>query len=360
VTINRLIYLKQFSKGTFLNGELIHTISWDNEEYLSKLISLDQTVYFAVGFISRFRLGKIQIMNCETGGEFGKLIGHSANVWALVQLEERHLASGSEDATVKIWQWTRAQLVHNLTGHQGCVYDLVAIRNFTILVSCSQDTTLKVWNRINGNVKTLNSHLGQIKKLLLLNNDQFASSLEDATVALWNLTEGKITRNLIGHSGRVQSLVNIDPSRVASGAKDWKIKIWQLNNTGADGLEKTLCGHSDEVFSLVLLANGHLVSCSKDETIRIWDLDKSPSLVKTTFDYAHGLALLNDGKMASFLKTVKIWHFESNSTIYTSNVLHRKLLLQYWYSALRWPECGDTRVVFFSGISSEFREFFKK
>lgn len=44
-----------------------------------------------------------------------QLIGHTGQVWALVQVKNEILASGSSDESIKVWN--SGQLVKNLTGH---------------------------------------------------------------------------------------------------------------------------------------------------------------------------------------------------------------------------------------------------
>jgi WD40 repeat protein len=311
----------------------METIKGHSGEWTRKIISLDET-HLAVGFVSEkgFTIGKtIRIVSPKSGGEFRKLKGHSADVYALVKLDENLMASGSRDTSIKIWQWTSGKLTDNLTSHRDSVTDLLAIKNFSQLVSCSQDMTIKVWTRSSGQVlKTLTGHFRLIKCIVLLkkNNDdhqQLASGSADGTIRIWNLTLATRMRTLTGHhsGSTVQCLVSLNNSQlIVSCATDWQIKLWSLDYGGQ--VRKTLRGHSNVVNTLVLLPNGHLASGSNDGTIRLWNLnDIDRPLVKTMF--AHNmnsvfcLALLRDGNLASGSKhgTIKIWHFDSNSTNYT-------------------------------------------
>jgi WD40 repeat protein len=312
--------------GKYSNGELINTIVGHSSERPYKLVSLDET-RLAIGFDSFFeKTGKtIRILNWETGGEQGKLMGHKEDVLALEKLQDILLASGSKDAAIKIWHWTSGRLKENLTGHLSWIMDLKLMGNFTYLVSCSLDSKIKLWNISNW--KILKTLTGQSTTMLVLNNDNLASGY--FKICIWNLTLGIIIRNITGHSDQIQSLTNIDTSRIASCARDWKIKIWSVYS----GNElKTLSWHSNWVMSLVLLPNGHLVSASADRSIRIWDLNTRESLIKTIFSHSANVscvALLANDKLASGstdesvkinMAFIKIWHFDKNSTRYESNL----------------------------------------
>ena len=58
-------------------------------------------------------------------------------------------ASGSWDKTIRIWSYSNIngqQCVNILTGHKYSVKDLVFISNRNLLISCSNDKTIRVWD----------------------------------------------------------------------------------------------------------------------------------------------------------------------------------------------------------------------
>jgi WD40 repeat protein len=304
----------------------MHSIEWNTEELPWTMVSLDET-HLAIGYVTpykdQFGASKvIRIINWETGGEFARLNGHSADVIATRKLEDKYFASGSVDTTIKIWQWAKAQLIKNLTDHNAGVTDLLAKQNFMILISCSTDMTIKVWNRSDGRVLQTLHGSSKYNRISLFLFDYLASSKEKGTIDIWSLTRAKRTRTLTGHRPfDIMALVNINQSRIASGALDWKIKIWSLDSEKG---VKILSGHFDWISSLTLLQNGHLLSGSNDGTIRIWNVDRDDEsfLIKTIFAHLKvlSLTLLQDGNLASGGNDgfIKIWHFEKNSTNYSS------------------------------------------
>lgn len=58
------------------------------------------------------------------------------------------LASGSEDATIKVWDWELGELEKTVKGHTRAVLDVDfgGPRGATLLASCSSDLTIKLWD----------------------------------------------------------------------------------------------------------------------------------------------------------------------------------------------------------------------
>ncbi len=100
----------------------------------------------------------------------------------------RFLASASFDKKIKLWCGRTGKFFATLNGHVGSVYQVAWSPDSVHLVSCSKDSTVKLWSVKNTKkaVKTLSGH-------------------EDEVFALdWSPAA----------------------SSVASGSKDRSIKIW--------------------------------------------------------------------------------------------------------------------------------------
>lgn len=72
------------------------------------------------------------------------------------------LASGSEDCTIKIWDWELGELERTIKGHTKAVLDVDfgGPRGGTLLASCSSDLTIKLWDPADEykNIRTLPGH----------------------------------------------------------------------------------------------------------------------------------------------------------------------------------------------------------
>ncbi len=94
-----------------------------------------------------------------------ELLGHTDRVRGLKQISFDILASGSWDATIKLWNITTGELIRTLTGHTNRIHwslDLINNNNggqpSTILVSGSMDENVKLWNWSTGEcLRTINA-----------------------------------------------------------------------------------------------------------------------------------------------------------------------------------------------------------
>jgi WD40 repeat protein len=315
---NRQLIFFLAIKGSYLNGELMFTIGSYSAEQVADMTSLDKTL-LAVAYESKSVENSIRLFNSDTGELFLRLIGHTADVLTLERIEEKHLASGSCDGTIKIWNWMSGQLIKNITSHTNCVNNLISVTNSSLLFSGSTNGsgTIKVLNRTSGNlIKTLFNRTNHLKTILMLNDGHLASCSEK-TIRILNLTQEKTTQILSGHKHDVLTLVNINITTIASGSKDCYIKLWRVN-TGKE--LKTLMGHTNYINTLVVISNGHLVSGSRDGSIRIWNLEKENGILVKTIMLTNGvysLCLLLNGNLASGGASIDIWHFVPNSTNYS-------------------------------------------
>jgi len=121
-------------------------------------------------------------------------------------------------------------------GHRRDVYSLDFSPDGRLLVSGSDDKTVRIWNMIDGT-----------SKVLTIND-------EDSTI------NGGVTSVAISPNGQF----------VAAGSLDTVVRIWDM--TTAQLVER-LRGHRDSVYSVAFTPDGKgLVSGSLDKTVKYWDV----------------------------------------------------------------------------------------
>jgi WD40 repeat protein/uncharacterized caspase-like protein len=77
--------------------------------------------------------------------------GHSNSINALaISPDDRWIASGSDDTTIRVWDRTNGRLLRTLTGHGQKVTWLRALPDGRQLVSLSEDATARVWDASTG------------------------------------------------------------------------------------------------------------------------------------------------------------------------------------------------------------------
>eukprot|EP01080_Neovahlkampfia_damariscottae_P003487 gene3487-6136_t len=162
----------------------------------------------------------------------------------------KHLASGSGDASVRIWELTTEMPTYTLKGHTSWV----------LCVEWSPDA----------------------KKV--------ASGGRDNLVKIWDAETGKkVGKPLKGHKKWVTGLawepfhLNPKSRRVASCSKDGLILVW---DTIMSKLEFSLSGHTKGISSIRWGGDGNIYSCSQDCNVSVWSVEDK-TLSKILVGHAH-------------------------------------------------------------------------
>ncbi|XP_077350587.1 striatin-like isoform X2 [Festucalex cinctus] len=161
----------------------------------------------------------------------------------------------------------------------------------------NKDAMRKTWNP----KFTLRSHFDGIRALTFHPVEPvLVTASEDHTLKMWNLqktTPAKKSTSLDvepiytfrAHRGAVLSVVmSSSGEQCFSGGVDGTIQCWNMPNPNIDPydsydssvLRGELCGHTDSVWGLVYSStHQRLLSCSADGTVRLWDANStSPAL----------------------------------------------------------------------------------
>ncbi|KAL0077431.1 quinon protein alcohol dehydrogenase-like superfamily [Phycomyces blakesleeanus] len=166
------------------------------------------------------------------------------------------LATGSGDATVRIWDLNTETPQHTLKGHTSWVLSIAWSPDGKTLASGSMDNTVRLWDPKTGKAlgDALKGHTKWITALAWepyhLNSkaNRLASSSKDSTIRVWDTTLRKISMTISQHTAAVTCVKWGGEGLIYSASQDKTIKVW--NSSGA--LVKTLQGHGHWVNSLAL------------------------------------------------------------------------------------------------------------
>jgi WD40 repeat protein len=233
---------------------------------------------------------------------------HSFAVLALEWLDNDTLASaGVYDKTIKLWSLTTGQTKRTIQTNQS-VNSLKLLNTNIHLAAGLGNGDINIYNKNDGNlVSSLKGHTSGVFDLVQLSADLLASSGGDDKVRIWNLTTNTCKFNLTGHTRGVYGLKQITPSILASGSSDRKIILWNITS---GLLIRTLRGHWDWIdWSVDLLNSQTLVSGSTDGIIKLWNWSTGECLstIQTTGSRIGSLAVIN------MKTTSKFCHFLFNS-----------------------------------------------
>lgn len=137
--------------------------------------------------------------------------------------DDKHIASGSADNMVRIWDVDNGKLLKILQGHTGLVSGVAWSPNNQQLVSASFDERLLLWSAC----------------------DDFAC-----------------TDVLIGHTARV-SCVAWKGQLIASGSADKTVRLWNVNEDGNVTSHRVLTGLNKEVVSVMFTPDGKVQAYSE-------------------------------------------------------------------------------------------------
>src|SRR5436190_2037188 len=212
--------------------------------------------------------------------------GHSSNVNSVAySLDGQLLVSGSNDRTIKLWR-RDGVFIKSLA----IPYDINGQLTDVLSVAISPDGTL-----IAAGVEQYNA----------------SSQTEFGAVQVWRISDGQLVQNFTGYGAAVNSVAfSPDGQYLASGSKDRSVKVWRLANgtlvssrfdhtqrvnkvafsreglwlaSGSDdgtaklyrtsdwGVARTLTGHANNVLSLSFAPDSAILATgSWDQTVRLW------------------------------------------------------------------------------------------
>ncbi|NEP55127.1 MAG: WD40 repeat domain-containing protein, partial [Moorea sp. SIO3C2] len=191
----------------------------------------------------------------------------------------------------------------------------------------------------NLEIKTLKGHREKINLVAITPDEKLViSASNDHTLKVWDLDSGTELFTLIGHTNRVNSVAIMpDGQQALSASSDGTLKIWDLKqgkllqDLDSVGIptDKTLSwpGNLNEgITAAAVTPDGTKAICalSEEKTLKIWDIERNRELhiIKGNTDWTNAIAVTPDGKRAisaadSFEKTLKVWDLESGQELFT-------------------------------------------
>lgn len=149
---------------------------------------------------------------------------------------------------------------------------------------------------------------------------------EDHTLRVWDCHTGDYERTLSGHTDTVTSCAfNSKGTILASTSNDTMIKFWDFGEEmkGTFKCTKTLTGHDHTVSHVIFTQSGdHLYSCSRDKTIKMWETETGhcKQTLSDHTDWVRKIALSPCEKYlasACMDHTINIWNLQAGSAMWS-------------------------------------------
>jgi len=247
-------------------------------------------------------------------------LAHAATVERALAFspDERLLATGSWDGTVKLWDVESGSLLW--TGwHTYLIENLAFAPNGQMIASCGDDGIIRLWDVQSGaNVQTIADQCIVFAVAWSSDSTHLASSYSDGRIQVWELQATRpatCVQTLSGHSNWVQGLAFApDGSRLASSSWDRTVRVWDV---ASGRCLYTLEGHTERVQCLAWSPDGRkMASAGFDHTIRLWDAEpgSSRAVLQGHTAPVYSIAFTPDSRLllsGSEDRTLRVWDVES-------------------------------------------------
>ena len=224
----------------------------------------------------------------------GRLIatldGHSDFLFGVQFTPDSKTAiTGGWEGKIQTWQTEDGTLLKSWQAHTaGGINDLQVSPDGKLLVSVSDDNTIKLWTLDGELLQTLRGHRDDALKVKFSPDGKILASVgEDNTVRLWQL-DGKLITTLEGHQDWVGDLdFSPDGRTIVSASRDGTAKLWSfsldtLMTQGCDWLTEYLTIHPEALIELEVCQNDEVTLAAAPAL-----LDQGDALAKTgNFDGA--------------------------------------------------------------------------
>jgi COMPASS component SWD3 len=212
------------------------------------------------------------------------------------------LVSGSYDEAVYLWDVRAARVMRSLPAHSDPVGGVDFVRDGTLIVSCSHDGLIRVWDTATGQcLRTLvHEDNASVSSVIFSPNGKYILAWTlDSCIRLWNYIEGKgkCVKTYQGHVNKQYSLSGAfgtygetetgqEYAFIASGDEEGQVVLWDV---GSKNVLQRLEGHTDAVLSVHTHPTEKLiVSAGLDRTIRLWRPTERKEISRVKTDEGEG------------------------------------------------------------------------
>ncbi|KAL1124566.1 hypothetical protein AAG570_001190, partial [Ranatra chinensis] len=245
-------------------------------------------------------------------------------VWSLVPQKLRAMKSAellqdidheAEDVWARIMDDRNAEMTRILYGHSGPVYRVSFSPNRTLLLSCSEDSSVRLWSLLTWTcLVAYKGHIFPVWDVRFSPHGYyFATASHDRTARLWATDHHQPLRIFAGHFSDVDC-VQFHPNSnyVATGSSDRTVRLWDCISGNH---VRVMTGHKSPIYSLAFSNEGRfLASGGADKRVLLWDLAHGHLLAELASHTApiHTLAFSRDGNILTsggLDCMVKLWDF---------------------------------------------------
>jgi hypothetical protein len=244
-------------------------------------------------FALRFsRDGRLLLAAGGVGAESGKAVLFETNTWTRAQTLGEELDSllaadlspdgalvvlGGPSRVVKVFTNPGGRVIHAFHKPTDWVTAAAVSPDGLLIAAGDRFGGLSLWGARSGQeFLTLQGHVKAVNATVWgASSDRLVTCGDDSSIRIWNLHTGNVVSDWKAHDGVVLGLDVDQEGRIASAGADRRLKIWD-----AGGKLVADVGHTTDQATRVAWAQGghSLVSGDVLGEVRLWKLDDSTSI----------------------------------------------------------------------------------
>jgi len=208
--------------------------------------------------------------------------------------EMDYIIAASDDHTLKAYNISEGKELFTFHGHEGPVRSVCTSLDGKVVLSCSSDRSIIVWDFLNKK-KICERPLAHDTRIFSISCNSSGTLVftcsEDGIIKLWTILNEELVLLDIktGHKGRISASKYSNKSNILlTGGEDGYLNAWQVKETGGKKeLEKLFCkkDHLGRVLGVDISVSGKYVSSvSSDSRIKIYGRNENEDK-GITFDF---------------------------------------------------------------------------
>jgi WD40 repeat protein len=279
--------------------------------------------------------GEIIILDAITGSQIAIFSGHTAGVVCFTfSSDGKLLVSGSNDMTVKVWDVQTGGVIKTFYGHTGCVWSVSISADCTRIASGCEDKTVRLWDIQTGECLCVIQQQHNVDHVSFSSiNPQYVISISDDKVWQWDVNGHQIPPVYDG------SYIAFSPDHTLFALCNEDVVTVQNSDTRATVAKFQVPGHG--INCCCFSPDSRLIGAAAGKAAYVWDITSDPCSTETLVSHTNDITSLVFSSptflvSASQDKSVKFWQIGALSTDPVTTDLESSPIL----SVSLQPGCG--------------------